>query len=632
MCGGHNGANMFNKSKAALAVVSAISFFSSSIAIAQTSDDLERITVTANRITQSISDTLASVAVINRTDIEASNARDLITLLNSQAGIQIDRKGGFGQTSSVLLRGAKTKHSLILVDGIRIGSATLGYKNIANFPLNTVERVEIVKGSRAAQYGSDAIAGVINIITRKSDDTQITATAGTNNYKNLQATTSIKTESYALSLNAGFEKTDGFDAIDGFDKDEDGYENVNLGLNLDYTLSDDSTLSLVAQYSEGETDYDVSSGNDFVEFENYFLKLGFNKVYRDVTHNVDLSLSQDSDLNQGGVDWQGNPGADSQYETDRVQVDYLANHDYSDSLTVNGGFNWYEEDVSETTQAYDKQSRDVLAIFAGAYFNHEEYLASLSLRNDKDDQYGSAFTYNAALGLKVTDKATFRLSRNTGFKAPSFNDLYYPGSGNIALEPEESVNLEFGFRLDLDNASYDIAVFNNEVTNLIDWAPTKEDPNIWKPSNIGSATLQGFEITASYQVFGFNNDLNFTYTDAQNDVTGADLANQSDKVFNWAVSKDWQQVNVALDFQYRSSRPGKYYNADFSVNELSSYTLWNLAATYQINDDLSAKVRVENLFDKEYQAAEASQDWGTSEIFYYNTAERHFFVGVDFRF
>ena len=221
---------------------------------------------------------------------------------------------------------------------------------------------------------------------------------------------------------------------------------MNLGLNLDYTLSDDSTLSLVAQYSEGETDYDVSSGNDFVEFENYFLKLGFNKVYRDVTHNVDLSLSQDSDLNQGGVDWQGNPGADSQYETDRVQVDYLANHDYSDSLTVNGGFNWYEEDVSETTQAYDKQSRDVLAIFAGAYFNHEEYLASLSLRNDKDDQYGSAFTYNAALGLKVTDKATFRLSRNTGFKAPSFNDLYYPGSGNIALEPEESVNLEFGFR------------------------------------------------------------------------------------------------------------------------------------------------------------------------------------------
>ena len=185
---------------------------------------------------------------------------------------------------------------------------------------------------------------------------------------------------------------------------------------------------------------------------------------------------------------------------------------------------------------------------------------------------------------------------------------------------------------DLDNASYDIAVFNNEVTNLIDWAPTKEDPNIWKPSNIGSATLQGFEITASYQVFGFNNDLNFTYTDAQNDVTGADLANQSDKVFNWAVSKDWQQVNVALDFQYRSSRPGKYYNADFSVNELSSYTLWNLAATYQINDDLSAKVRVENLFDKEYQAAEASQDWCTSEILYYNTAERHFFVGVDFRF
>ena len=107
-----------------------------------------------------------------------------------------------------MLRGAQTKHSLILVDGIRIGSATLGYKNIANLPLNTVERIEIVKGSRAAQYGSDAIAGVINIITRKGEDTHISATAGTNNYQNIQATTSINTESYALSLNAGFEKTD----------------------------------------------------------------------------------------------------------------------------------------------------------------------------------------------------------------------------------------------------------------------------------------------------------------------------------------------------------------------------------------------------------------------------------------
>jgi len=628
---------MFNKSKAALAVVSAISIFSSSMAVAQTGDNLEHITVTANRTSQSIADTLASVSVINRIDIEASNARDLVTLLNSQAGIQIDRKGGFGQTSSILLRGAQTKHSLILVDGIRIGSATLGYKNIANLPLNTVERVEIVKGSRAAQYGSDAIAGVINIITRKGEDTQITATAGTNNYQNIQASSSVNTESYALSLNAGFEKTDGFDAVENAADveglDDDGYENFNIGLNLDYTLSDDSALSLVAQYSEGETQYDTAfGGNDFVEFENYFLKLGFNKIHKDVTHNIDLSVSQDSDLNQGGIEWDGSTSADNQYETDRVQVDYLANHEYSDALTVNGGFNWYEEDVSETSQAYDKQSRDVLAIFAGAYFNHEDYLANLSLRNDKDDQYGSAFTYNAALGMKVTEKATFRLSRNTGFKAPSFNDLYYPGSGNDTLEPEESVNLEFGFRLDLDNASYDVAVFNNEVTNLIDWAPTVEDPNIWKPSNIGSATMQGFEITASYQVFGFNNDVNLTYTDAVNDVTGADLANQSDKVFNWAVSKDWQQVNVALDFQYRSSRPGKYYDADFSLNELSSYTLWNLAATYQINDDLSAKVRVENLFDKEYQAAEASQDWGTSEISYYNTAERHFFVGVDYRF
>ncbi|SFC43554.1 TonB-dependent receptor plug domain-containing protein [Pseudoalteromonas denitrificans] len=628
---------MFNKSKTALAVVSAISLFTPSVALAQNTqfeENLEHITVTANRISQSIANTLASVSVINRADIDASNARDLVSLLNSQAGIQIDRKGGFGQTSSVLLRGSQTKHSLILVDGIRIGSATLGYKNISNLPLNAVERVEIVKGSRAAQYGSDAIAGVINVITRKNESARLSVTAGKNNYKNIQATKTINTESLTLSINAGYEKTDGFDAVERFDEDSDGYKNLNLGINLDFSLNEIGQLSLVGQYSEGETEFDVSSGNDFVEFENYFAKLGWNKTYQDINHNIDFSLSQDSDLNQHGIDWQGKSAADTQYETDRVQIDYLGQYQYSSALSFNGGINWYEEDVSETTAQYDKQSRDVFAIFVGAYFNDENYLANLSLRNDDDEQYGNELTYNLALGMHLNEKATFRLSRNTGFKAPSFNDLYFPGSGNSELNPEESVNHEVGLRIDLIKASFDVAVFNNEVKNLIEWAPapTVEKPGRWLPSNIGSATMQGIELSASYQVFGLNNDINFTYTDAENEVTGANLANQSDKVFNWAIAKDWQQISVSLDFQYRSSRPGKYYNSDFSVNKLSAYTLWNLATSYQINDDLSVKMRVENLFDKEYQASEAAQDWSTSEISYYKTAERHLFVGVDYNF
>ena len=221
---------MLNKTTLGVAISAALSFSSSGA-----EQSIEKITVTANKFEQSINDVLASVNVIERAEIEASNVRDLPTLLSTRVGFQVNPNGGFGQNTGVSLRGTGSGDTLILIDGVRTGSATLGQKALNNVPLNSIERIEIIKGSRAAVYGSDALAGVINIITRESDNLSLSATFGSDSYQNYQVAGSVKSGDITTAFNAGFEKTDNFDVLQGVAPDEDGYENKNLGFKVNYT-------------------------------------------------------------------------------------------------------------------------------------------------------------------------------------------------------------------------------------------------------------------------------------------------------------------------------------------------------------------------------------------------------------
>lgn len=191
---------MINKTALGVAISAALSFSASA------EQTIERITVTANKFEQSINNVLASVNVIERIDIEQGNYRDLPTLLSTQVGFQINSNGGFGQNAGVSLRGTGSGDTLILIDGVRTGSATLGQKALSNVPLNSIERIEIIKGSRAAVYGSDALAGVINIITRESDNLSVSATFGSDAYQDYQMAGSVKSSDMRSAFNAGFEK------------------------------------------------------------------------------------------------------------------------------------------------------------------------------------------------------------------------------------------------------------------------------------------------------------------------------------------------------------------------------------------------------------------------------------------
>ena len=608
---------MLNKTTLGVAISAALSF-----SVSGAEQSIEKITVTANKFEQSINDVLVSVNVIERAEIEASNVRDLPTLLSTRVGFQVNPNGGFGQNTGVSLRGTGSGDTLILINGVRTGSATLGQKALNNVPLNSIERIEIIKGSRAAVYGSDALAGVINIITRESDNLSLSATFGSDSYQNYQVAGSVKSDDITTAFNAGFEKTDNFDVLQGVAPDEDGYENKNLGFKVNYTDAHYGDFKLLGQYSEGYADYDSSfspadSTIERDDFKNYQLSAGWSKNYTNQTHSIDLALSTD-DSDNTYVDFSVGPTT-STFITKRAQIDYNGQYLLSNELNISGGINWYNDDVSHSSQPFVEDSRDVLAVFVGAYYDADKVLANLTVRQDDDEQFGDETTYTAAAGYHLSEDATFRISQSTGFKAPTFNDLYYPLYGNPDLQPEKSVNRELGLSVDFDIAQVDIAIFRNDIEDKIDY-----DAN-FALANIDEARYEGVEFSLSQQFFGFDSNLNFAYLSAEDEETGAELRNVAKRTFNWELAKQFGAFDVSLDMQYRSDRQG-------AVTRLGSYTLWNLAGNYQVNEHIEVSLRVENLFDKEYNAVDSNTDFTTGEVYYYNTPERRFFAGASYQF
>lgn len=609
---------MLKKTTLGVAITAALS-----LSVSAADQSIETITVTANKFEQSITDVLASVNVITRNDIETSNVRDLPTLLTTQVGFQVNPNGGFGQNAGVSLRGTGSGDTLILIDGVRTGSATLGQKALSNVPLNSIERIEIIKGSRAAIYGSDALAGVINIITRESDNLSVSATFGSDAYQDYQIAGSVKAGDVTTAFNAGFEKTDNFDVLQGAAPDEDGFENKNLGFKVNYSDAHYGDFKLLGQYSEGFADYDsrFSPADSTIErgdFKNYQLSAGWNKNYISQSHSIDIAISTDDSHDTSAF-------GENDFITKRVQLDYNGQYNLSEVLNISGGVNWYNDDVSHSSTQYDVQERDVLAVFIGAYYNAEKVLANLTIRQDDDEQFGDETTYTAAAGYHLSEDATFRISQSTGFKAPTFNDLYFPAfpgfppSSNPDLEPEKSLNQEIGLNVGFDIASIDVAIFRNDIEDKISL-----DSNFF-PINLNEARYEGVEFSLSQQFFGFDSNLNFAYLSAEDEETGAELRNVAKRTFNWELAKQFGAFDTSIAIQYRGERAG-------AVSQLGSYTLWNLAGNYQVNDEITVSLRIENVFDKEYNAVDSNADFTTGQVYYYNTPERRFFAGIDYQF
>jgi len=569
----------------------------------------ETLLVTANRTQQDQFLSLSASTIIDAEQIEQLQPQNITDLLDYVAGISVVKQGGSGQNSSVFMRGTNSNHTLILVDGVRINSATLGTTNYAAISPAQIERIEVVKGPRAALWGSDAFGGVIQIFTKKltSGEGSITLGTGSDGLKKASASIGLGNEQHSLTLTLAGEEADGFDVLQSTpnsDPDEDGFDRLTLSAVGQSEVNENLTLKLASNWNEGGAEYDGQFGGTGHEneYENYHVNLGAEYSVDKFFGSINLSKSQDQGQNFGN----GAIKNSDIIQTQRNQLSLLAQYSHTEDTSLTVGLDSYVEKISGDAdrdpwtpnfQTWAVTERDVNAVFLQVRHNQDGFLLEGAVRHDDVETVGTETSYSLAAGYQVNENWLVSVNKSTGFKAPTFNDLYWPGSGNPELLPENIDNIELLVRNQGENSQLEISLFDSEVENLIDWAEIS--PGIWKPSNIANANIKGVELSWGYNMDNISQQLDLAYVDSEDGETGDQLRRRPKVTASYNLGYHFDDFTINTNVTYRDESIDK--NQD---KPLDDFILFGASANYQITDNLLVIGKVNNVFDEEYQTAE----------------------------
>lgn len=617
---------MYNRSKlkplVALATVFTSQFIFAEEALP--SDD-RLIVVTANRVEQNINDTLAAVEVITRQDIERTQPESITDLLRTLAGLDFVNNGGAGQSSSLYTRGSNSDHTLVLVDGVRVGSATLGNKNFASIPVAQIERIEVVKGPRAALWGSDAIGGVIQIFTRKltTGEVAMSITLGSDNKASMDFSAGFGNEKINNTATISYEKSDGYDVFDNStattddtQPDDDGYLRISAALRGDYELSNTTQLDWVVQFDQGNSEFDSSFGGDQTDYNNHLWNIRYSYQLEDVFAQFSVKQNRDQSISFGNglVKEDG-----SVFETRRLQFSGLAQYNFSETFTLLGGIDRLVDDVDHSDVVafdgsinnYEEVERVTESAYVSSQFRFGDFIGELTGRYDDVEAVKSDNTFNASLGYRINEKLLVSINRSKGFKAPTFNDLYFPGFGNPDLQSEISYNNEFLVKANWKNSSLLFAYYDNEIDQLIAY-----NPACFCSENINKADLSGYEVV--YQLIDdkITHKVSASYVDpidaSIDPVTG--LANNSQLLrrakhhYGYEVSADLGALSIFAQFSYVGSR----FDAVFGSPErrLESYLQVDLGASYQLANHWDLRLKISDFTESNPQTIIGYNDVG----------------------
>ncbi|WP_394780308.1 TonB-dependent receptor domain-containing protein, partial [Undibacterium sp.] len=462
------------------------------------------VVVTAGRQVQAAKDVLADNVVITADEIAKSGSSSVVDLLQKQRGIEIARNGGPGTTSSVFIRGTSNSQNVVLVDGVRIGSSTTGGATWSTIPLSQIERIEIVYGPLSSLYGADAIGGVIQIFTKKGG-TAITPTAsigaGTYGLRKADAGISGSTENHiSFALNAGHEEADGFSASTPaagaftYNPDKDGYKLDSVSGRLAYEWSKGQEIGasllqsrLKAQFDAGPS-YDDRTQQDLQTLAIY----SKNKVTADWTLKAQYSQAKDKSFTDASY---GQSQINTEQDTFNLQNDISIGKDVLQVLAENR-----KEKVTSTT-AEVNGDRTTNSLAASYVLKRGASLASASVRYDHSSVYGSNTTGSIAYGFRINDALRVNASYGTSFRAPTYNELYYPGFGISTNKPEKGKNAEIGAYYEMGDTQLSAVYYQNKLTDLLvstNVCPVQQATHPFGCSyNVEKATLSGLTVGGS---------------------------------------------------------------------------------------------------------------------------------------
>ena len=573
---------------------------------------LDEIVVTATRTAQTADESLASVTVITRKDIEQSQANSVDELLRGAAGIDISRNGGYGKATAVFIRGTNADHVLVLVDGVRAASATLGEFAWQNLSPDQIERIEIVRGPRAALYGSDAVGGVVQIFTRKLKAPVIRVGLGSNNTREAYAGLGGG-EHWHYSFAMGHFVTDGIPTNAVFTQNH-GFENTHFTLGLEGEAAPGLHLDLKASHAEGQSAFDPDTGDQ--DFRNQVFSARLSHQVSSVWtqrltlgHALDLMTSH-------------SPYTPATITTRRNSLSWQ--HDLSlveGGLTTLGIDYWSDHATKDNSGLVD-QTLDTTALFAQHQWQGLGFDWLLDVRADRHDRFGSKTTGSLAWGLDLNPRTRLTASVGTAFKAPTVNDLFWPYNssmflgttyitqGNPDLRPETSRSAEIGVRYrPTANATLGANLYRTRIDDLIEWQSTQTGPTeyTYHPANVSQATITGLELSSGARFDAWRLEGNLTFLRAEDDTSGRQLDRRPKRSAALKVSRDIGTGSLLAEIVAASSR-----NDRSGTTELGGYGIVNIVYRHAFSRELEMQARVENVFDKDYVLASSfSGDYNT---------------------
>ncbi len=574
---------------------------------------LDEITISsATKSEQKLRDVTANVDVIKAEDIESRKFKTVAEALQSLSGVQVSTSGGIGQQTSIFLRGMESGRTLVLVDGIRYNDPTSisGASNLEHLMINDIEKIEVIKGAQSSIWGADASAGVINIITKSAQNgTHGNASFEYGRYdsKIAKANISHKNENFDAKLGVTRVDVDGFSAMTPRGEkakkyEKDGYENTTINTQLGFNFDENNRVSTSYEFIDSKTDIDGYNSITFAPDPNN------SDTAKTKTHLANLTYENKNDIALTKVygnytnikreysygDYKGNV---KEYGVN-TSIDYLN----SSNLTLGADYKKFEDKGSISK---DFNNKGIFIANTNKFFD-DKTIFTQALRYDRYSDFDNKTTGKIGIKQYIVDDLNLSANYGTGYNIPSAFQLYDASSGNINLKPETTKSYDIG----IEYKGFSVTYFNTKIKDMIDY-----NYATWAYDQMsGTSKIKGTEIayknSITEDIF-----LNLSYTNLSAKNDGEELARRAKNKVGFGVDYyGLKDFHFNLNGEYIGTR---YDRANKQGAKTGNYTIWNALIDYDINKNFSTYLKLDNIFNKDYQIVDG-----------YATSQRAAYLGL----